>query len=275
MLPRLLEFGEYGISTYGVMAAIGLIVGLAVNVRLAKREGLDPDRCWDLGILAILSGILGAKILHVANNWERFAANPWSLFSLEMLQTGGVFYGGLVAAIVVSLWYMRRHHLPLLKTLDVFAPGLALGHALGRLGCFAAGCCYGKPTDLPWGVTFTSELAHRWAETPLGAPLHPTQIYEFLVELANFGVLMWLFRRRSFDGQVIGAYLFLYGFARYFLEFLRGDPGRGSLFHGAMTGTQLISILMVIAGGVLWLRRERPRSPGVAPARDRADSSPA
>ncbi|MGH9601922.1 MAG: prolipoprotein diacylglyceryl transferase, partial [Terriglobales bacterium] len=270
MLPFLLEFGEYGIPTYGVMAAIGLIVGLSVNVRLAKREGLDPDRCWDLGILAILSGILGAKILHVANNWERFAANPWSLFSLEMLQTGGVFYGGLVAAIVASLWYMRRHRLPLLKTLDVFAPGLALGHAVGRLGCFAAGCCYGKPTALPWGVTFTNELAHRWAETPLGKPLHPTQIYEFLVELANFGVLMWLFRRRSFDGQVIGAYLFLYGFARFFLEFLRGDPGRGSLFHGAMTGTQLISILMVIAGGVLWLRRERPRSPAVAAAQDRA-----
>ena len=257
MLPRLLDFGEYGLPTYGLLAAIGLIAGLTINVRLAEREGLNPDKCWDLGILAILSGILGAKILYIANNWQRFAAHPWDLFSLEMLQTGGVFYGGLVAAIVTSLWYMRRHHLPLLKTLDVFAPGVALGHAVGRLGCFAAGCCYGKPTALPWGVTFTSELAHRLTGIQLNVPLHPTQIYESLVELGNFGVLLWLLRRRSFDGQVIGAYLFLYGFARYFLEFLRDDPGRGSLLGGAMTGTQLISILMVIAGGALWLRRER------------------
>ncbi len=272
MLPRLLEFGEYGLPTYGVLAAIGLILGLTINVRLAKREGLDPDTCWDLGILAILSGILGAKILYIANDWGRFAKNPWEIFSFETLQSGGVFYGGLFAAIAVSLWYMRRHRLPLLKTLDVFAPGVALGHAVGRLGCFAAGCCYGKSTALPWGVTFTSELVRRTLGTPLGTPLHPTQIYEVLVELVNFGILMWLFRRRSFDGQVIGAYLFLYGFARYFLEFLRGDEGRGVLFHGAMTGTQLISILMVIAGGVLWLRRERPRSPAAV---GRANSSPA
>lgn len=274
MLPRLLDFGEWGLPTYGVMAAIGLVLGLTINVRLAEREGLDPDKSWNLGILAILSGIVGAKILFIAQDWSYYAANPRQIFSLSTLQTGGIFYGGLIAAIGASLWYMRRHRFPLLKTCDVFAPGVALGHAIGRLGCFAAGCCYGKPTDLPWGVTFTDELAHRLTGTPLGVPLHPTQIYEFLVELANFGVLLWLFRRRSFDGQVIGAYLFLYGFARYFMEFLRDDPGRGSLFHGAITGTQFLSILMVIAGGALWLRRERRPSP-VAPPLDRAGSSPA
>ncbi len=275
MLPFLLDFGDWGVPTYGVMAALGLVLGLSLNVRLAKREGLDGDKCWDLGILAILSGIVGAKILLLVQKWEHYSAHPREIFSWDTLQSGGVFYGGLVAALAVSLWYMRRNRLPLLKTCDVFAPGVALGHAVGRLGCFAAGCCYGKPTDLPWGVTFTSELAHRLVETPLGVPLHPTQIYEFLVELANFGVLMLIFRRRSFDGQVIGAYLFLYGFARYFLEFLRGDPGRGLLFNGAMTGTQFISILMVMAGGALWLRRERARTPAAPQVRDRADSSPA
>ncbi len=256
MLPRLLDFGEWGLPTYGVMAAIGLVLGLTINVRLAEREGLDPDKSWNLGILAILSGIVGAKILFIAQDWSYYSANPRQIFSFATLQTGGIFYGGLIAAIGMSLWYMRRHRFPLLKTCDAFAPGVALGHAIGRLGCFAAGCCYGKPTDLPWGVTFTDELAHKLTGTTLGVPLHPTQIYEFLVEMANFGVLMWLFRRRSFDGQVIGAYLFLYGFARYFFEFLRDDPGRGSLFHGAMTGMQFISILMVIAGGALWLRRD-------------------
>ncbi len=275
MFPRLLDFGEWGLPTYGVMAALGLVLGLGINVRLAEREGLDGNKCWDLGILAILSGIVGAKILFIAQDWRHYFAHPREVFSWATLQSGGVFYGGLVAAVAVSLWYMRWHRLPLLKTCDVFAPGVALGHAVGRLGCFAAGCCYGKPTDLPWGVTFTSELAHRLVGTTLDQPLHPTQIYEFLVELANFGVLVGLFRRRSFDGQVIGAYLFLYGFARYFLEFLRDDPGRGSLFHGAMTGTQLISILMVVAGGALWLRRERSRSVAVPQVGDGAGSSTA
>ncbi|MGH9670615.1 MAG: prolipoprotein diacylglyceryl transferase, partial [Terriglobales bacterium] len=215
----------------------------------------DPDRSWNLGILAILSGIVGAKILFILQDWSYYAANPRKIFSLATLQTGGIFYGGLVAAIGVSLWYMRRHRFPLLKTFDVFAPGVALGHAIGRLGCFAAGCCYGKPTDLPWGVTFTSELAHRLTGTTLGVPLHPTQIYESLVELTNFAVLMWLFRRRTFDGQVIGAYLFLYGFARYFMEFLRDDPGRGTVFGGAMSVSQFVSILLVVVGGSLWMRR--------------------
>jgi phosphatidylglycerol:prolipoprotein diacylglycerol transferase len=145
--------------------------------------------------------------------------------------------------------------MPPLATLDCFAPGLALGHSIGRLGCFAAGCCYGKPTKLPWGVTFTNPLASALVGTPLGIPLEPTQLFESAVELANFFILYWLIRHKKFDGQVIGAYMFIYGFARYFLEFLRGDPGRGSLFGGIMTGTQLIAILMVVTGGALWLRR--------------------
>jgi phosphatidylglycerol:prolipoprotein diacylglycerol transferase len=144
-----------------------------------------------------------------------------------------------------------------LSTCDAFAPGIALGHAVGRLGCFTAGCCYGKPTNLPWGVVFTSPLAKEISGTPLGVSLHPTQLYESLVELANFFILVWLFKHKRSDGQVIGAYMFLYGIARYFLEFLRGDPDRGVLFGGALTGTQFISILLVIAGGALWMRRKK------------------
>jgi phosphatidylglycerol:prolipoprotein diacylglycerol transferase len=123
------------------------------------------------------------------------------------------------------------------------------------VGCFSAGCCWGKPTNHFWGVTFTNPLAQQWVGTPLGQALEPTQLFEAAVELANFFILMWLFKRKKFDGQVFGAYLFLYGFARYFLEFLRDDPGRGEVFGGMMTGTQLIAILLVIGGGVLWLRR--------------------
>jgi len=278
-------WGEFNLPTYGLMAALGLIVGLTINVRLAKRQGIDPDRAWNLGIYAILSGILGAKILFVIQEWSYYStvlpkilsmetlrallAHDWQHQNLQpvvlLLQAGGIWYGGLLGALAVSILYVRHQRMPGLKTCDAFAPGVALGHAFGRLGCFAAGCCFGKHTDLPWGVIFTNPIANQVVGTPLGIPLHPTQIYEFLVELGNFFLLMWLFQRKKFDGQVIGAYLFLYGFARYFLEFLRDDPGRGTVFGGAMSTSQFVSILMVVAGGILWMRRApAPATAGAA-----------
>jgi phosphatidylglycerol---prolipoprotein diacylglyceryl transferase len=248
------------------MAAMGLLFGLYVIVRLARREGLDPDRAWTLGILAILSALLGAKIFYIADDWPRYAANPRQIFSLEILQAGGVFYGGLLGALAACVSYLLYTRMPMLKTADVFAPGIALGHAFGRLGCFAAGCCYGRETNLPWGVKFTDPVAAQFSGTPINVHLHPTQLYEFGVELTNFFLLVWLLRRKKFDGQVLGAYLFLYGFARYFIEFFRGDPGRGSVFAGSMTQTQLISILLVLAGGVLWIRKPASFQPATSVA---------
>jgi phosphatidylglycerol:prolipoprotein diacylglycerol transferase len=227
---------------------------------VARRQGIDPENTWNLGILVVLSGIVGAKILLIINDWNYYSIHPGEIFSLGTLQAGGVFSGGFLAALVAAAWYVHGHHMPPLATCDVFAPGLALGHAIGRLGCFAAGCCWGKPTNLPWGITFNSPLAHAWVGTPLGVPLEPTQLFESAVELTNFFILYWMIKHKRFDGQVIGAYMFLYGFARYFLEFIRDDPGRGSLFGGAMTGTQLIAIILVLAGGALWLRRGLPRT---------------
>ncbi len=267
MLPILLHFGRFSLPTYGFLAAVGLLVGLAISVRYAARHGMDPDKTWNLGILAILAGIIGAKLLLVVNDWAFYKAHPREIFSLTTLQAGGVWSGGLVAAVLVSWWYIRRNHIPVLKTCDVFAPGIALGHAIGRLGCFAAGCCWGKPTTLPWGVTFTNPLAAQLVGTPLGVPLHPTQLYEMVLELANFFLLAWVLRRKRFDGQVIGTYMFVYGFARYFLEFLRDDPERGSVLHGFMSGTQLLAIGLVIAGGLLWMRRTpQPEAASAGPA---------
>jgi phosphatidylglycerol:prolipoprotein diacylglycerol transferase len=266
VFPQLFHFHGFALPTYGLMAAIGLIGGLMVIVRFAVREGIDPDKTWNLGIIAILSAIVGAKLFLLIDDWQFYSAHWSEFFSLSTLKAGGVFYGGLLAAIAASWWYIRRNRMPVLKTCDVFAPGIALGHAVGRLGCFAAGCCYGKPTTLPWGVTFTNPLANYYSGTPLGIPLHPTQLYEFLVEVANFFILSWLIKRKHFDGQVIGAYMFLYGFARFFLEFLRADPERGSVFGGAMSVTQLVSIGLVIAGGFLWMRRSQP-APAAAVAR--------
>ena len=257
MLPILLHYGRFSLPTYGFLAAVGLLVGLSVCVRNAARQGIDADKTWNLGILAILAGIVGAKLLMVLNDWNYYKEHPRQIFSLTTLQAGGVWSGGLVLAVLVAWWYIRRNRIPVLRTCDAFAPGIALGHAIGRLGCFAAGCCWGKPTHLPWGVTFTNPLAALLVGTPLGVRLHPTQIYEMLVELANFFLLTWLLRRKKFDGQVIGAYMFVYGFARFFLEFLRDDPDRGSVFGGLMSGTQLLAIGLVIVGGALWVRGGR------------------
>src|SRR5262245_15276851 len=254
MFPELFYFGRFSLPTYGLMAATAMLVGLFVAVKLARRYGVDPDKAWTLGIVVIFSALLGAKLLYVISNWSVYAADPERLFSIEFLRVGGVVYGGLLAAIIAGVWYLRRAHLPALKTMDVFAPGIALGHTFGRLGCFAAGCCYGRPTEMPWGIAFTNPIAAATG-VQLNVHLHPTQLYELVVELGNFIILMWLLPRKKFDGQVIGAYLFLYGFARYFIEFYRGDLERATVFGGFMTLTQLISIVLVIAGGALWIRK--------------------
>ena len=150
------------------MAALGLIFGLSLIVKLGREQGLDPDKLWNLGIIAILAGIFGAKLLMILVDFSYYMAHPREIFSLATLQAGGVWSGGFVLAVILCVWYMRRNAMPVLRTCDVFAPGLALGHAFGRVGCFAAGCCYGKPTHVPWAVVFTNPIAQlsaipRWA----------------------------------------------------------------------------------------------------------------
>jgi len=249
--PQLFHIGRFFLPTYGLLVATGVLIGLWISVRNSARQGIDPDKAWNLGIVVVLCGIVGAKILYVIYDWNTYP--HWTdIFSISTLQAGGVFSGGLIGALAAAVWYIRKNHLPALATCDAFAPGLALGHAIGRLGCFAAGCCYGKPTSGWWGVTFTNPVANQLVGTPLNEALEPTQLFESAVELANFFLLMWMLKRKKFDGQVFGAYLILYGVARFFLELLRGDPGRGSVFGGAMSGTQLIAIGLVVVGGVIW-----------------------
>ena len=267
MFPRLFHIGGFSLPTYGFLVSLGVLVGLWISVRNSQREGINPEDAWNLGIAVVLCGILGAKILYIVNDWTYYSGHPGEIFSFGTLQAGGVFSGGLVAAFAAAAWYVRKHHMPALATCDAFAPGLAMGHAIGRVGCFAAGCCYGKPTSHFWGVTFRNTIARAWVGTPLNQPLEPTQLFESAVEVANFFILMWLLKRRKFDGQVFGAYLFLYGVARYFLEFLRDDPGRGSVFGGLMTGTQLISILLVLSGGLIWWLRPGLKSATAQAAR--------
>lgn len=262
MFPRLFHLGSFSIPTYGVLVATGVLVGLWISVRNSEKQGIKSENAWDFGIALVLAGILGAKILYIILDWRSghvYGQNLREIFTFDTLQAGGVFSGGLVAALVVAWWFLRRHHMPALATCDAFAPGLAMGHAIGRLGCFAAGCCYGKPTTHFWGVTFTNPLAAQLVGTPLGHALEPTQLFESAAELGIFFILTWMFKRKKFDGQVFGAYLFLYGIARFCLEFIRDDPGRGSVFGGVLSGTQLIAIGLVLAGGLIWYVRPTPK----------------
>jgi phosphatidylglycerol:prolipoprotein diacylglycerol transferase len=254
MFPRLFQLGDFSMPTYGVLVSVGIILGLWVSARNSERQGTDAEKARTLGTLVVLSGLIGAKVLSVVNDWSFFVAHPREIFTIAALRSGGVFLGGLIAAVLAAAWYVRKNSMPALAMCDAFAPGIALGHAVGRIGCVAAGCCWGKPTDSFWGTTFTHPLAHAWTGAPLGTPLVPTQLLESVVEFANFLFLMRLARHQKSHGLVIGAYLFLYGVARYCLEYLRDDPGRGSVFGGAMSGTQLISILMIVVGAFLSLR---------------------
>src|ERR1700724_1270688 len=176
MYPRLLELGPITVYTYGVLLAAAYLLGLKLAMVRAKARKLDHTRALDLGIYIIISALLGAKLLLLVTDWRTFTSSPGQL--LTLLRSGGVFYGGLIVAVAVSLWYIRRVGLPLWTTCDVFAPGIALGHVIGRLGWLFAGCCYGKPTSLPWGITFTDPFAAANVGPPLNTPLHPTQLYE-------------------------------------------------------------------------------------------------
>jgi phosphatidylglycerol:prolipoprotein diacylglycerol transferase len=260
VFPRLFQSGHFAIPTYGVLVALGVLIGLWISVRNSAKQGIKAENAWDFGIAVVLAGIMGSKLLYVILDWQTglsLGENLRQIFSLDTLQSGGVFSGGLIAAFAVAAWFLRKHRMPALATCDAFAPGLAMGHAIGRLGCFAAGCCYGKPTDHFWGITFKNLLP-----TPLAdalVPREPTQLFESAVELGIFFLLTWMFKRKKFDGQIFGAYLFLYGVARFFLEFLRDDPGRGSVFGGVLSGTQLIAIGLVLAGGIIWYLRPAPK----------------
>ncbi len=259
--PRLLQFGHFTLYTYGALAAIGLIAGLTLIVWLAKRDGINEENTWNMGMVSIIAGVMGAKLLLVINDWPYYSLHPREIFSLNIFQAGGVYSGGLIAATIAGMLFARWKHMPFLRTLDAFAPGIAFGHAIGRLGCFAAGCCYGTPTDVPWGVTFTDPVAKALVGAPLNVRTHPTQIYEFLANMAIFAVLIWIGRHRKFAGQVWGTYFFLYGIARFFIEFYRDDPERGSVFGGLITLTQLIAVLLVITGGIFWMQRSGKAQP--------------
>jgi phosphatidylglycerol---prolipoprotein diacylglyceryl transferase len=251
--PKLFSIGSFYLPTYGVMVALAFLAGLAITVKLARRSGLNPELITNLAVYVALSGMLGAKVLMIVFDWNRYMANPGDIFSLATLQAAGVFQGGLILALVTAFLYMRHQALPPLATSDAFAPGLALGHAIGKIGCFAAGCCWGIETKLPWGVKFHDPAAYALTGVPLEIALHPAQLYEAGAEALIFGFLYWRFARPHAPGQIIGLYLVVSSVTRFFIEFTRNHE-QALPFGLPFSITQWIAIVLAFAGAVLLAR---------------------
>ena len=258
MYPEILRIGSFPLHTYGVFLALAFLGAIMVTVRLGGRDGLPRERIYDLCLWMLLASLIGSKALMLFTEPE-YRGSPALLFSLDFLRSGGVFYGGLIGAVVTGYFLMRRYKLPWWKTADACAPGIALGNVLGRQGCFSAGCCWGKPTTMPWGVKFTA-LGHEITGVPAGVPLHPTQLYESFAMLIVFCFLLWLHRHRRFSGQVILAYALIYASIRFVIEFFRDDPRGDILGVTTLTGlstSQLIGIVVGVGALVILIRRWR------------------
>jgi phosphatidylglycerol:prolipoprotein diacylglycerol transferase len=261
MYPVLFRIGNFPINTYGLFLALAFLFAILITVKLGERDGLSRQKIYDLSLWMLLASLIGSKILMFFTEPE-YRDHPLQLLSLDFLRSGGVFYGGLLGAVLTGYVLMRRYKLPWWKTADACAPGIAIGNFFGRQGCFAAGCCWGKPTSLPWGVKF-SELGHEITGVPIDAPLHPTQLYESFSMLIVFFFLLWLHKRRRFSGQVILFYALLYSIIRFAIEFFRDDP-RGDIL-GLTTATglstsQLISLIVGIGAAILLVVRWRRAS---------------
>jgi phosphatidylglycerol:prolipoprotein diacylglycerol transferase len=265
--PILLEAGPVTIYTYGVLLAAAYLLGLWLGVRRANAAGLDGNRVLDLGIWVIIAALVGAKGLLFIVDFEHFTSSREEFFSL--LRSGGVFYGGLIAASLTCIYQLRKHKLPLWQSGDLFAPGIAFGYMVGRLGCLAAGCCYGRPTQVAWAVTFTDPAAALNVGTPLNVPLHPTQLYEALAGFVILIVLLALERRgRPFAGRTFWQFVLMYAVSRFVIEFYRGDD-RGMM--SVFSTSQVISLVLAPLSVVMlaWLGRAASSPAVAAPPRRR------
>jgi phosphatidylglycerol:prolipoprotein diacylglycerol transferase len=264
MHPILFKIGKLSLYTYGLFVALGFVAGIMVARHEGKRLQEDQDKIMDLCFYVLIAAIAGSRLFYVFTNFSMFISDPLEIF--RIWNGGLVFYGGFILALISAIVYVKRKGMSLFKTSDIMAPALAIGHAIGRIGCFFAGCCYGKACDLPWAVTFTSpdSLA------PLNIPLHPTQLYAAAANLMIF-IFIWLLRgRKKFDGQIFWIYVLLYGAARSIIEVFRGDF-RGDLVFGTLSISQTIGGSMVVVSIVMLVLLGKRK---VATADGRSSSCP-
>jgi phosphatidylglycerol:prolipoprotein diacylglycerol transferase len=256
MHPRLISTSFFTIYTFGNLLAASYLSAFGWMVRGARRAGLDPEALASLGIWAIVGALVGAKALLLFRSILDGSFAISDLWSMSLVTSAGDFYGGFIGGLTASAMFFWRHPtVPVWRAADVCAPAIALGQAIGRVGCFMAGDDYGRPAHLPWAVTFTDPEAERLGGTPLNVPLHPVQLYESAMCLALFVFLVWLTRRRHRDGDIIVAYTLLYAIARFGLEFFRGDADRGFVFGGLLSTSQFIGVVMAALAIGVWMRR--------------------
>ena len=237
MYPILIEFGFFKIFTYGLLVATGFLVAILLASSRAEKEGLDSQKVLDLCFYVMVSALLGARLLYVIVEHRYFLDSPLEIF--KFWKGGLVFYGGLILGVLISLWYLKRNQMPMWKTADLLAPSIALGQLIGRWGCFFAGCCYGKKTDVAWGITFTDPRSL----APLEISLHPTQVYLSLNAVFIFIFLMWLSKRKVFDGQILWSYGILYSVGRFLIEYFRGDD-RGFPVEQVLSTSQFVGVFI-------------------------------
>lgn len=245
MKNELFSIGPFTVYGYGLMIAVGVIAAYLVGEYRAKKHGLDSDKILSLVLWAVVGGLLGAKVLYVLTQLPQIIKDP---SILKNVTDGFVVYGGIIGGIFSCIIYCRKKKLPFLKYFDLLMPSVALAQGFGRIGCFLAGCCYGRETTCPIGITFTNS-----AYAPNGVSLLPTQLISSGLDFLHFFVLIWFAGKKKGDGQVAGLYLVFYSIGRFILEFFRGDLIRGSV--GALSTSQFISIFACIAGVALVILR--------------------
>ena len=249
MFPDLFSIGPLTIHSYGLFLVLGIIGGLLVALWFGRDQGIPASSIMDMGFIIILSSLIGSRLAYILMNIAYYKENPLDM--IIFWKGGLVFSGGLVAVVLALAWYLKRHHLSIWKIGDLWAPSAAIGQGIGRLGCFFAGCCYGKPTEMGWGVIFTNPKSL----APLNIPLHPTQLYGSLSGFIIFGVLYYLHAKKQFEGQLLLWFLILHSTARLFIERFRGDE-RGFIFGSDMTVTQLFALLILLAAVITLLIRK-------------------
>ena len=272
MFPVLFRLGPLTVHSYGLLMAVGVGLGLWFLYAQSKKQGLDAVRVADAGFYTILVALVGAKFVLLVKDFSFYTRYPSELLSLA--RSGGVFQGGLAFGVVFALWYFRKRRLPTWKLADIVGPALALGHAFGRVGCFLAGCCYGRVCEVPVGVTYGSDYAHSLTGIPLGEKLYPVQLFEAALNVLNFAVLFLILRRKRFDGQVFAFYILNYSVIRFFTEYFRGDhAGQTYLIQGASPWASLsypqFFSLVGFAAALLLMMFMGKRSAGAA-GQDRA-----
>ena len=253
MHPVFLKIGSFELATYGLMTALGYIAASLYLLPRAQKVNIDKDTFWNLIFTLFVGAIVGAKLLFIIVSWSQLGATLAEKLAtiVKNFRYGFVFFGGMIVAVGALIGYMKHKKLPILKTSDFLIVGLPLGHALGRIGCFCAGCCYGRPTSMPWGVTFT----HPQALVPpelMGVALHPTQLYECAGNLLLFVLLHFAYKRPHKDGAILVTYIFAYSLMRFVIEFFRGDF-RGNFLLG-LSPSQCISLGAAAIALIIWLK---------------------